>query len=426
MRDPRYRTYPFWQNKCCSVVDWRAEAATCEGINLDSHSAKQQARASSLQVEGAANAGHLDTDSSSNQPDRIKLESFRTLQHAGHPHAYGMNSQEQIVKALLMNDTHADDGMDLVAEDLDEVLSEALDIESLEAVLDDYSHPLRQIIYSNDCLDVVDSFVGDSWQRDIIHVSSPAFTQSCLLLEESAEGRTIRHDRWPKTAMNFRVLSAAVALHAHLSADQGNRDWGILHTCPVRVAVVGAGACAIPAVIHNTHPEAEVHAVDIDNGMLQIAQSHMGVEPDSRLKLYCTDGLDFIRDGAEHNYDVVIVDVAATCLEDQSQSRPGVLLAPIPAFLSGDVFGPDAVRRSLKPDGLVAVNVVGPPAHKAAVSAALSGFQTVHEYKLADQSILIATQVHAESIIDALNDIMIYQCEGQGVLIAGMAASQTM
>lgn len=33
------------------------------------------------------------------------------------------------------------------------------------------------------------------------------------------------------------------------------------------VAVVGAGACAVPVVVHYTHPQAQIDAVDIDEGV---------------------------------------------------------------------------------------------------------------------------------------------------------------
>lgn len=78
----------------------------------------------------------------------------------------------QIIKALLMNDTHADDDVELVAEDLEELLSEAVDSESLQAAAEEYGHPQRHLVYSDGCTDVVDSFIGSHWQR--CHRSDPS------------------------------------------------------------------------------------------------------------------------------------------------------------------------------------------------------------------------------------------------------------
>lgn len=57
----------------------------------------------------------------------------------------------------------------------------------------------------------------------------------------------------------------------------------------------------------------------------------------------------------------------------QAAGDPGHVLAPIPEFLAQSFFSTDVVHRSLKPDGLLAVNVVGPASHRAAVHASLSG-----------------------------------------------------
>lgn len=54
--------------------------------------------------------------------------------------------------------------------------------------------------------------------RDIVQVSSPAYTQSCLLLKDSTGGLAVRHDRFPPAAMNFRALSATLLLQGYLSA----------------------------------------------------------------------------------------------------------------------------------------------------------------------------------------------------------------
>ena len=71
----------------------------------------------------------------------------------------------QIIKALLMNDTHAEADVVLAPDDLEEILTDAIDAESLEAALEDYGTPGRHVVYSNGCLDVVDSAIGDHWQR---------------------------------------------------------------------------------------------------------------------------------------------------------------------------------------------------------------------------------------------------------------------
>lgn len=71
----------------------------------------------------------------------------------------------QIVKALLMNDTHAEDGIALAAEDLEELLDEAVDEESLQSALEEYGHSHRTVVHTDGKTDVVDSCIGTHLQR---------------------------------------------------------------------------------------------------------------------------------------------------------------------------------------------------------------------------------------------------------------------
>lgn len=71
----------------------------------------------------------------------------------------------QIVKALLMNDTQAEEDLELCSEGIEELLNEAVDDEALHAAVEEYGESLRQIVHSNSSSDVVDSCTGTHWQR---------------------------------------------------------------------------------------------------------------------------------------------------------------------------------------------------------------------------------------------------------------------
>lgn len=71
----------------------------------------------------------------------------------------------QIVKALLMNDTHSEDGIALAAEELEELLNESVDERSLQSALDEYGHSYRTVVHTDGKVDVVDSCIGTHFQR---------------------------------------------------------------------------------------------------------------------------------------------------------------------------------------------------------------------------------------------------------------------
>ena len=99
--------------------------------------------------------------------------------------------------------------------------------------------------------------------RDVVHRSSPRFTQSTILLREAADGmRHPVHTRLPATPAVFQVLAATVPTLLELRRAAG------CSTSDIKVAVIGAGACAVPAALAEVHSEVAVDAVDIDAGTL--------------------------------------------------------------------------------------------------------------------------------------------------------------
>lgn len=99
--------------------------------------------------------------------------------------------------------------------------------------------------------------------RDLVHKASPHFTQSKIQLapHPSQPGaRVPDHARLPPDPAVFQALAAAVPLCQRLRSQvAGSPPCG-------RIAVVGAGACAIPSVLAQQHPHLTIDAVDISTG----------------------------------------------------------------------------------------------------------------------------------------------------------------
>lgn len=90
------RTYPFWRSNTFSMIDWRAEAATCEGIQLPSSSDEHTVQeASSEQRHTEEDVGFMQ-HSKFCQDETLSLDRFHAFRHAGHPHASSLHSQEQV------------------------------------------------------------------------------------------------------------------------------------------------------------------------------------------------------------------------------------------------------------------------------------------------------------------------------------------
>lgn len=90
------RTYPFWRSKTFSMIDWRAEAATCEGIQLAAPSDEHVVQEASSELRGTKHEEGVMQHDKIGQHEAFSLDSFQALRHAGHPHASSMHSQEQV------------------------------------------------------------------------------------------------------------------------------------------------------------------------------------------------------------------------------------------------------------------------------------------------------------------------------------------
>ena len=110
---------------------------------------------------------------------------------------------------------------------------------------------------------------------------------------------------------------------------------------PRRVLVVGLGGGTLPMFLRKHYPHAVIDAVDIDPDVVYVAKEFFGFREDERMRAHVADGRKFIEQNTDA-YDVIFLDAFG------SNSVPAQLTTQ--EFLR-------AVRRALKPDGVVVGNV---------------------------------------------------------------------
>jgi spermidine synthase len=110
---------------------------------------------------------------------------------------------------------------------------------------------------------------------------------------------------------------------------------------PRRILVVGLGGGTLPMFLHKHYPEATIDAVDIDPGVVDVAKKFFGFSEDEFMHAYVGDGRQFIEQFRQP-YDAIFLDAYGG--------------DSVPAHLTTQEFL-RAVRRVLRPDGVVVGNV---------------------------------------------------------------------
>jgi spermidine synthase len=112
---------------------------------------------------------------------------------------------------------------------------------------------------------------------------------------------------------------------------------------PRRILVVGLGGGTLPMFLRKHYPDAAIDAVDIDPAVVDVAKQFFGFREDKLMRAHVADGRQFIEQSRQP-YDAIFLDAFG------SDSVPEHLTTQ--EFLR-------AVRRALKPDGVVVGNIWG-------------------------------------------------------------------
>jgi spermidine synthase len=116
---------------------------------------------------------------------------------------------------------------------------------------------------------------------------------------------------------------------------------------PARMLVVGVGGGTMPMFLRKHYPDATIDAVDSDPDVVHVAREFFGFREDERLKAHVGDGRAFVENTREP-YDVIFLDAFGS--------------RNVPPHLTTVEFM-RAVRRAVKPSGVIVGNIWGRPAN---------------------------------------------------------------
>ena len=139
--------------------------------------------------------------------------------------------------------------------------------------------------------------------------------QTCIALDTATGGPD--HSRPPsldsQAGTATQGLSLAVALH-QISSSRGAGDAA---GAGRRIAVLGAGACALPAFLHEALPGATIDAVELSGDVCAAARACFGVaelEGSPRFALHEACAFEWLAAAKPSSLDVIIVDMEVSGL----------------------------------------------------------------------------------------------------------------
>ena len=112
---------------------------------------------------------------------------------------------------------------------------------------------------------------------------------------------------------------------------------------PSSVLVLGGGAFTLPQYLSKQLPDATIDVVEIDPELINISTDYFNYEHPSNVREIVADARTYVNNAAT-DYDVILVDVYGD--------------ASIPFSLMTQEYG-RAIANLLKPDGLLAANIIG-------------------------------------------------------------------
>ena len=140
--------------------------------------------------------------------------------------------------------------------------------------------------------------------------------QTCIALDAATGGPD--HSRPPsldsQAGTATQGLSLAVALH-QISSSRG--ACGDAAGAGRRIAVLGAGACALPAFLHEALPSATIDAVELSGDVCAAARACFGVaalEGSPRFALHEACAFDWLAAAPPRSLDLIIVDMEVSGL----------------------------------------------------------------------------------------------------------------
>lgn len=161
---------------------------------------------------------------------------------------------------------------------------------------------------------------GNVWERQLRISTLPTEIESrvrCLDWDDSSNPYGGAGPRPPTASCNVDDTYFVGSKRTMLAAILALKDYTFLSQFKFKVLILGLGGGNQPRQIRSLFPESEVHTVEIDEHVVQLAQKCFGLSTtDPKQHVYVDEAAAFVRKAAAANtkYDLIIDDIPRTAV----------------------------------------------------------------------------------------------------------------
>ena len=149
---------------------------------------------------------------------------------------------------------------------------------------------------------------------------------------------------WVQGAMDLRKPNAIALEYVQIMM-----CWTLFQTAPRHIVQLGLGSAALTKFCYHEFPAAKITAIELNPNVIAICGAHFNLPPnDARLQVMEMNAQDYVLNPANHNQ----IDILQVDLYDEAAQGP--VLDSL-AFYQG-------CFDSLRPDGILTLNLFGQPA----------------------------------------------------------------
>ena len=421
VRPVQCRTYPFWPSAVVGKAEWSNEATRCEGINASS----------------------------------AKIHSLRDISRQlvlGQVHDRGVGQQwtyEEADALLVETEKNNPDILADFAQDFFNSHSSMIVYETASIRVVDVTVPVSENVDDGMEGNEADADIGMSrtaavmkrTTRRLDFIDRPMLSQTEVLLSNTSNNLNTSAVLTPDpSSLQMRVHELlATACETVLDTHGG------------RMALIGAGGCALPSYLLHKHKHSKIQpaghliidAVDMSAEVLDVASTYFGATflnkqvngekatsalgRASGMFSYHMEGLTYLKHLLENEHvtaglDVLVIDAsqaAKLSMGTENSEKEVVDLAPPPAFMHAS--GLKRMTQSLRPGGVLALNLLGPPEWMATVQ------KLITDAKASDESIaFIAPMIFDIHASAASNHVLVAVRAGTGAEAVQAALSEAM